>query len=62
LVIREAPAYVLCRLAVVPLFLSGEGAMNAVVLASIVVPLVILALVTWLFFRAARREDERNRV
>jgi multisubunit Na+/H+ antiporter MnhC subunit len=35
--------------------------MNAIVLASIVVPLVVLALVIWLFFRAARREDERNR-
>jgi cytochrome c oxidase assembly factor CtaG len=36
--------------------------MNAVVTASIVVPLVVLALVVWLFFRAAKREDERNRV
>jgi len=46
----------------VPLFLSGDGAVNAVVLASIVVPLVVLALVIWLFFRAAKREDEQNRV
>jgi uncharacterized paraquat-inducible protein A len=44
------------------LFSSGDSAVNAIVLASIVVPLVVLALVTWLFFRAARREDERNRV
>jgi multisubunit Na+/H+ antiporter MnhC subunit len=44
------------------IFDSGTAAMNAVVLASIVVPLVVLALVVWLFFRAARREDERNRV
>jgi cytochrome c oxidase assembly factor CtaG len=36
--------------------------MNAVVLVSIVVPLFVLGLVIWLFFRAARREDERNRV
>jgi len=43
-------------------FVSGTSAMNAVVLASIVVPLVVLGLVIWLFFRAARREDERKRV
>jgi len=42
-------------------FVSGTSAMNAVVLASIVVPLAVLGLVIWLFFRAARREDERNR-
>jgi ABC-type spermidine/putrescine transport system permease subunit II len=45
-----------------PLALSGTNALNVVLTASVVVPLVVLALVTWLFFRAAKREDERNRV
>jgi hypothetical protein len=43
-------------------FVSGTSALNAIITASIVVPLLVLAIVVWLFFRAAKREDERNRV
>ena len=39
---------------------SGTTALDLVLTASIVVPLVILAFVVFFFFRAARREDERQ--
>jgi len=44
----------------VALAISGTTALDAVLTVSIVVPLVILGLVIWFFFRAAKREDERQ--
>jgi len=44
----------------VALAISGSTALDALLTASIVVPLVILAFVVWFFFRAAKREDERE--
>ena len=40
---------------------SGTTAMDAVYLASSVGPLVVLGIICWVFFRAARRNDERER-
>lgn len=40
---------------------SGSGIMNAVLLASAVVPVLIVAVGAWLFLRAGRRHDERER-
>lgn len=37
------------------------SALNAILLASAVVPVAIVIVGTWLFFRAARRHDERER-
>jgi len=36
---------------------SGDAALEAVVVLSIVVPLTVLAIVCWIFWRAARRAD-----
>ena len=44
----------------VALAISGTTALDAVLTVSIVGPLVILGLVIWFFFRAAKREDERQ--
>ena len=41
---------------------SGNSAvMNGVLLASAVVPLLIVIVLAWLFLRAGRRHDERER-
>jgi hypothetical protein len=40
---------------------SGSAVMNAILLASAVVPVLIVGLLCWFFFRAARRNDERER-
>jgi hypothetical protein len=40
---------------------SGTGIMDGVLLASAVVPLLIVGALCWFFFRAARRHDERER-
>jgi ABC-type spermidine/putrescine transport system permease subunit II len=40
---------------------SGNGIMNGVLLASAVVPVLIVGVLCWVFFRAARRNDERER-
>jgi hypothetical protein len=39
------------------LIASGNGALEAVIVLSIVVPLTVLAIVCWIFWRAARRGD-----
>jgi len=36
---------------------SGDSALQVVVVLSIVVPLTVLAIVCWIFWRAARRAD-----
>ncbi len=40
--------------------ISGTTALDIVLTASIVVPLVVLGFVVFFFFRAAKREDERQ--
>jgi ABC-type spermidine/putrescine transport system permease subunit II len=45
----------------VALAISGSTALDVLLTASIVVPLVVLAGVILVFFRAARRQDERDR-
>jgi uncharacterized paraquat-inducible protein A len=40
---------------------SGQIALEGIILASIVVPLLILAVVCWIFWRAKKREDEAAR-
>jgi uncharacterized paraquat-inducible protein A len=42
--------------AVLPLAHTGDAALAGLVTASIVVPLVLLAVVCWIFWRAARRD------
>jgi hypothetical protein len=37
---------------------SGQIALEGIILASIVVPLLILAVVCWVFWRAKKREDD----
>jgi hypothetical protein len=37
---------------------SGAVALEAIIVASIVAPAVILASVCWIFYRATKREDE----
>jgi hypothetical protein len=37
------------------------SAVNAVLLVSAVVPVLIVGVLCWVFFRAARRNDERER-
>jgi hypothetical protein len=39
---------------------SGATIMNLLILASAVVPLAFLGVLCWVFFRAARRNDERE--
>lgn len=43
------------------LAISGSTALDALLTVSIVVPLLVLAFVIVFFFRAARRQDERDR-
>ena len=40
---------------------SGAVALEAIIVASIVVPALILAGVCWIFYRAKKREDEAGR-
>ena len=40
---------------------SGTTAMDAVYVVSSVGPLIVLGIICWVFFRAARRNDERER-
>jgi hypothetical protein len=40
---------------------SGTTAMDAVYLVSSIGPLIVLGIICWVFFRAARRNDERER-
>jgi hypothetical protein len=40
---------------------SGAVALEAIIVASIVVPALILAGVCWVFYRAKKREDEAAR-
>ena len=37
---------------------AGNGAIEGVIMASIVVPVMILAIVCWIFWRAAKRDGE----
>jgi len=45
----------------VALAISGGTALDALLTVAIVVPLLVLAFVIVFFFRAARRQDERDR-
>jgi hypothetical protein len=45
----------------VVLLTTGSAALGVVIALSIVVPLTVLALVVWLFFRSARRFDAEQR-
>ena len=40
---------------------SGTAVMNGVLLASAVVPVVVVILLAWFFLRAGKRNDERER-
>jgi uncharacterized paraquat-inducible protein A len=40
---------------------SGTAVMNGVLLASAVVPVIVVVLLAWLFLRAGKRHDERER-
>jgi hypothetical protein len=40
---------------------SGDAYVNGVVLASAIVPPVIVGVLAWFFLRAGRRHDERER-
>jgi hypothetical protein len=40
---------------------SGTTAMDAVFLVSSIGPVVVVGIICWFFFRAARRNDERER-
>ena len=44
-----------------PLAVSGTTWLDVILTGSIVVPLAILVVVVWLFFRAAKRADEEGR-
>ena len=39
---------------------DGTAIMNGVLLASAVVPVLVVGVLCWVFFRAARRNDERE--
>ncbi len=43
------------------LAVAGDTWVNGVILASAIVPPVIVAVGAWLFLRAGRRHDERER-
>jgi ABC-type spermidine/putrescine transport system permease subunit II len=45
----------------VPLAASGSTWLDVMITASIVVPLVVLGIVIWAFFRAAARADREGR-
>jgi uncharacterized paraquat-inducible protein A len=40
---------------------SGSAVLDGVLLASAVVPVVIVVVLAWLFLRAGKRHDERER-
>lgn len=40
---------------------GGTGVLNAILLASAVVPVLIVIVVAWWFLRAGKRHDERER-
>jgi hypothetical protein len=40
---------------------SGTTAMDAVYVVSSIGPLIVHGIICWVFFRAARRNDERER-
>jgi uncharacterized paraquat-inducible protein A len=40
---------------------SGQIALEGIILGSIIVPLLILAAVCWVFWRAKKRDDEAAR-
>jgi uncharacterized paraquat-inducible protein A len=40
---------------------AGTAVMDGVLLASAVVPVVIVIVLAWLFLRAGKRHDERER-
>jgi uncharacterized paraquat-inducible protein A len=40
---------------------GGSGVMNGILLASAVVPVLIVVVLAWLFLRAGKRHDERER-
>ena len=40
---------------------SGTTAMDVVYVLSSIGPLIVLGIICWVFFRAARRNDERER-
>lgn len=40
---------------------SGSAAMDAVYLVSSIGPVIAVGVIAWIFFRAARRNDERER-
>jgi uncharacterized paraquat-inducible protein A len=40
---------------------DNTSAVAGLIVASIVIPVTILAIVVWLFFRSARRFDEEQR-
>ena len=39
---------------------EGNFAVNAIVLASAIGPVIVLLIIIWAFFRAARRNDEQE--
>jgi uncharacterized paraquat-inducible protein A len=39
---------------------AGDGAIEAVIMASIVVPLTVLGIVCWIFWKAAKRDREAS--
>jgi uncharacterized membrane protein len=43
------------------LLAAGTGVMNGILLASAVVPVVIVLVLAWFFLRAGRRHDEHER-
>jgi uncharacterized paraquat-inducible protein A len=40
---------------------SGQIALEGIIVASIIVPLLILAVVCWVFWRAKKRDEEAAR-
>jgi uncharacterized paraquat-inducible protein A len=40
---------------------GGTGILDGVILASAVVPVVIVIVLAWLFLRAGKRHDERSK-
>jgi len=40
---------------------AGTGVMNGVLLASAVVPVLIVVVLAWLFLRAGKKHDEAER-
>jgi len=44
-----------------PVLIGGQSAVNAVLLASAVVPVLVVIVGAWIFLRAGARHDERER-